>query len=108
MSLLEERSLGEIAEFFETVGIRILVHLNRYEPSNDELRRMSSEARRYWRRTDLPTHWAALTKLDGSVIARWYGSGYDDEDATRSAARRYRIEQIGSEAEHRPPGDRLP
>jgi hypothetical protein len=50
-------------------------------------------------RKDRPTHSAALAKPDGRVVARWYGSGMGEEAAIRSAARRWRVEQIGSGAE---------
>jgi hypothetical protein len=102
VTLLEQRSLEEIASFFVAMHLRIVIHT--YAPSYtpEELRRLPSEVRRELRRKDRPTHWAALAKPDGRIVARWYGSGDGDDDAIRSAARRWRVEQIGSEAENNP------
>jgi hypothetical protein len=98
VALLEQRSLAEIAEFFESHQLRVIVHTDAWVPSADERRRLPSSLRRELRK-DRPTHWAALTKPDGELVARWYGSGMGEEAAIRSAARRWRVEQIGSEAE---------
>ena len=109
MALLEQQSLDEIAAFFGTMDLRVVIHNDAPVYTPVELRRLPSEIRRELRRKDRPTHWAALAKPDGRIVARWYGSGMSDEDATRSAARRWRVEEIGSEAENNPPaGGRLP
>jgi len=106
--LLEQRSLEEINQFFGVMDIDIVVHGEAPTRTPDEIRRLPSSIRRTLRSRDQPTHWAALTKPDGRSVARWYGSGHDEESAIRSAARRWRVEQIGSEAENNPPLRGLP
>jgi hypothetical protein len=109
VALLEHESLDEIAAFFATMDLHVVIHSDAPVYTPEKLRRLPSKVRRELRKKDQPTHWAALAKPDGRIVARWYGSGTGDEDAIRSAARRWRIEQIGSEAENNPQsGDRLP
>jgi hypothetical protein len=109
VTLLEQRSLDEIAAFFSSMDLRIVIHADAPTYTPEELRELPSEVRRELRRKDQPTHWAALAKPDGRIVARWYGSGMGDDDAIRSAARRWRVEQMGSQAENDPPtGGRRP
>jgi hypothetical protein len=106
--LLEQMSLEEISQFFGAMEIEIVVHGEAPTRTPDEIRRLPSSIRKTLRSNDQPTHWAALTRPDGRNIARWYGSGLDEESAIRSAAKRWRVEQIGSEAENNPPFSELP
>jgi hypothetical protein len=71
-------------------------------PRPEEWRRLSREERRA-RRADRSTHWADLGDR-----WRWYGSGTSHEDAIRSAARRWRVEPIGSGAERNASDHHLP
>ena len=85
--LLEDRPIAAIEEYFEAKGLALRVHASPpTTPSDDEMRRMSRELRRAIE-TDTSTHWADLGPL------RHYGSGHSPDEAIRSAARRYRIEQ---------------
>jgi hypothetical protein len=64
-------------------------------PTPDELRSMPSRARRVLRRQQQhpPKYWVDILRLDGAVAHRWYGLGTTSEDAIRSAAERWRVEE---------------
>ena len=98
--LLEHLPLDEIVAYFAAQGLQPRLHAEAPpKPTRQERRKLLRELR------DGPppyAHWVAL----GSV-ARWYGGGDTEEDALRSAARRWRIEQIGTDNQ-RKPGDPLP
>lgn len=86
--LLEDRPLSEILAYFEARDLTLTVHTSPPEPpSGERIRRLPRAVRRALD-TDQSTHWVDL----GSV-AHHYGRGLTEEDAIRSAARRYRIEQ---------------
>lgn len=85
--LLEDMPIAAIEKYFEAKGLRLHVHISPPDtPSQDEIRRMPGELMRAIG-TDNSTHWADLGPL------RRYGSGDSRNEAIRSAARRYRIEQ---------------
>lgn len=91
--LLEHRPIASILAYFETKGLPLTVHTSPPEqPPTEKLRRLPRPVRRAIE-TDASTHWVAL----GSV-ARHYGSGRSEEEAIRSAARRYRVEQAPEDA----------
>jgi hypothetical protein len=97
VALLEHESLGEIAAFFATMDLRIVIHADAPVYTAEELHRLPSKVRRELRKEHQPTHWAALAKPDGRIVARWYGSGTGDEDAIRSAGAplAHRADRVG-------------
>lgn len=91
--LLEHRPLDSILAYFEARDLTLRVHTSPpARPSKEEARRLSREVRRALD-TDASTHWVDL----GSV-APHYGRGRTAEEAIRSAARRYRVEQAPEDA----------
>lgn len=68
---------------------------------------MSSQEKRSVLKQPHPTRWTDLVDAAGNVIAPWYGSGFTHDDAVRSAAKRWRIEQVGTDNQRRP-GQPLP
>ncbi len=93
MALIEQGSLAEILQFFDQRGMPLEVTTTPPSFSEAELLRMSSDARRSLR-THQPTHWASLGGIE------FYGSGDSEDAAIRSAAKRFRIEQIGTDPAH--------
>lgn len=85
--LLEDGPIAAIEGYFEEKRLALRVHTSPPKtPSDEETRRMPRAVRRALE-TDTSTHWVDLGPL------RRYGSGHSREEAIRSAARRYRIEQ---------------
>jgi len=94
--LIERQPLAEIEAFFEGRGFRLKVDTAAPPtPTAEEIRRMPSIVRKALRdrKRKPPSHWVHLCGLDGTIVARWYGSGDSPEDAIRSAAARWRVEQ---------------
>ncbi len=86
--LLEDRPIAAIQAYFEAKGLPLTVHMSPPDrSSDDEMRRLPRSVRRAVE-TDTSTHWVAL-----GPMARHYGSGCSEEEAIRSAAKRYRIEE---------------
>ena len=86
--LFEHRPVETILAYFEAKGLTLTVHTSPPESlSAEELRRLPRSVRRAID-SDASTHWADL-----GGVARHYGSGSNEEEAIRSAARRYRIEE---------------
>lgn len=85
--LFEDRPVAAIEAYFEKHDLALRVHTSPPKPpSSGEKRRLPRLVRRAIE-TDTSTHWAEL----GGV--RHYGKGHSPDEAIRSAARRYRIEQ---------------
>ncbi len=85
--LFEDWPVAAIEAYFEKHGLALRVHTSPPKPrSSDELRRLPREVRRAIK-TDTSTHWVALGRM------RHYGRGRSPDEAIRSAARRYRVEQ---------------
>ena len=103
VALLEHQSLDEIVAYFETMDLHISIRSDAPVYTPEEMLCLSNVVRRQLRKKDQPTCWAALAARDGRIVARWCGSGMTDEDAIRSAAKRWRVEQIGTQAENDPP-----
>ena len=93
--LIEDSSLDEIVAYFERAGIQIRVHNER--PSNSPAG--DSRRRAEW--------WVDLLAGDDGVGWPHFGRGEDQGGAIRSAAARWRIEQVGLNNQ-RKPGDPLP
>jgi hypothetical protein len=105
--LLEQMPMEEIASYFSGHGLSVVVHDEPPSMTDSERRQLRSSTRRRLDREKQPTHWAALVRSDGESVARWYGSGDDEESAVRSAAKRWRIEEVGWDNQ-RKPGEPLP
>ncbi len=91
--LLENQPLASILAYFEERGLALTVHTSPpLPPSPEEMRRLPRVVRRAIEE-DESTHWADL-----GALARHYGRGGTEEEAIRSAARRYRIEQAPEDA----------
>lgn len=107
-ALLENRSPEEIASYFAAEGLVLYVHANApIASSRSEIRHAVSDSPGVLTTKQRATHWADLTKANGEVVARWYGSGFAHDDALRSAAQRWRVEQVGTDNQ-RHPGQGLP
>lgn len=92
-TLLEDRDIDDILGYFVAKGVPLTVHTRSPSPPTPDQLRHSSRTVREAMLDDASTHWAAL----GSVSDH-YGGGSSEEDAIRSAARRYRIEQAPPDA----------
>lgn len=91
--LLEDRPISAIKAYFAAKGVPLTVHTSPPEqPTDDVMRRLPRRVRRALATSDA-THWAALGQ-----VSRHYGRGRSEEDAIRSAARRYRVEQAPEDA----------
>ncbi len=91
--LLEHRPIAAIRAYFETKGLPLTVHASPPKPpSGEQMRRLPRSVRRAIE-TDTSTHWVALGR-----VARHYGSGRSEEEAIRSAAKRYRVEEAPEDA----------
>ena len=86
--LLEERSITSILAYFDARGLPLVVHSSTPEQPTDEAWRRLPRTVRRAIESDTSTHW-----VDLGDVARHYGRGTSEEEAIRSAARRYRIEQ---------------
>lgn len=85
--LFEDRPVAAIEAYFERHGLALRVHTSPPKPpSRGEERRLPCLVGRSIE-IDTSTHWAALGRL------RHYGKGHSPDEAIRSAARRYRVEQ---------------
>lgn len=93
--LIEDSSLDEIVAYFERAGIKIKVHKERPPDPPAGGSRHGAE----W--------WVDLHAGDAGGGWPHFGSGEDQEGAIRSAAARWRIEQVGLNNQ-RQPGDPLP
>ncbi len=83
---LEDRPIAAIKAYFESRGLPLTVHTSKPErPSNDEMRLHRSVRRAI--QNDVSTHWVDLGRTSH------YGSGRSEDEAIRSAAKRYRVEQ---------------
>ena len=92
-ALLEDRAVEDILRYFAEQGLLVTVHTRPPDtPTPDRLRQAPRPVRQRML-SDTATHWAAL----GSVSDH-YGSGSSVEEAIRSAARRYRVEQSPGDA----------
>ena len=88
--------MPDIEAFFASRGFRLQPTAEGPPSrSSDELRRMPSRLQAAYR--DIEEHppaiWMNLCRLDGTTVHPWYGAGESREQALRSAARRWRIEQ---------------
>lgn len=88
--LPEAEPISTIIGFFGELGYDVEVHAE--PPARPDPRTVSRELR------DVPSfsHWCGLNR-GGQTVARWYGGGWSEEEAIRSARRRWRIEQEGAE-----------
>lgn len=105
--LIEDSSLDDIAAYFEDARIEIRIH-------NDGPTRPRSHGRpRQPTGSGSPPRgeelnwWVDLIGREGRPVWPHFGSGEDRESAIRSAAARWRIEQVGLDNQRRP-GDPLP
>ena len=90
---LEDRPIADILDYFAGKGLPLTVHSSPPDPlSADRLRTLPRSVRRAIE-SDESSHWADL-----GTIAHHYGAGRSEDDAIRSAARRYRIEQAPEDA----------
>lgn len=86
--LLERRPLDSILAYFEARDLPLRVHTAPpVPPTREELLRLPREVR-HALQADESTHW-----VDLGEVAHHYGQGRNEEEAIRSAARRFRIEQ---------------
>ena len=97
---LEHLPLDEIVAYFAAQGLSPRVHTEAPPTLTSEERRRLPRGLRHG--PPPHAHW-----VDLSSAVCWYGGGDTKEDALRSAAQRWRIEQIGIGNE-RKPGDPLP
>ncbi len=98
--LLEHLPLDEISAYFSARGLNPTVHTEAPPtPTAADQRRLPRKLRHG---APPHSHW-----VDLSPTVRWYGSGDTEEAAVRSAAQRWRIEQVGNDNE-RGPGVPLP
>ena len=91
--LFEDMPVSVIEAYFDKQGLALQVHSFPPEPpSSSEKRRLPRLVRRAVE-TDTSTHWADLDRM------RHYGKGHSPDEAIRSAAKRYRIEQAPDDLE---------
>ena len=85
---LERRSIDDIREYFESKGLTLTLHTSSPEGTLSDQTQLSPNAERATRVTRPVMYWVSL-----GDVARHYGRGRTEDEAIRSAARRYRIEQ---------------
>ena len=98
VNLIEELPIDVIEEFFAERGLLIFSHqVSPRRPDASSWRRLPREIRRRLTSEPTPTDWVDLRAVGGETVHRWYGSGSSPNEALRSAARRYRVEQLGTD-----------